>query len=306
MKISKKHLISLTHIEDVDGIGAQAILLRKFPDIICFQTFYSEFNDFIRKILDLNPDILYITDIGFNESYREVYEILGKMKNVCWIDHHLISELDKAELKKYVTNFIHSKDKTVAAELTQQIFLPDDEISKKIAKLGHYRDNTIENFESDRLQAIIEINQNNRENIQKIVELLSKGDFQNKWIQGQYDNYLKEEEIEYKKLEDRAKEFLIDKVKVVISFSPFFATGKQTRFLLKKFKADIVFGVNPRFQLVSIKSHNINAKKIAEEFGGGGHFDRSGFSYSNPLDENDKLSSKFVEKILKAVKENLN
>ncbi|NVM03135.1 MAG: hypothetical protein HWN67_12405 [Candidatus Helarchaeota archaeon] len=305
MNNPRKHLISLTHIEDVDGIGAQAILLRKFPNIICFQTFYSEFNEFIKKIFDLNPDILYITDIGFNESYREVYEILGKMKNVCWIDHHLISEPDKAELKKYIKNFIHATDKTVAAELTQQIFLPDDEISKKIAKLGYFRDNTIENFESDRLQAIIEINQNNRKNIQKIVELLSKGEFKNKWIQEQYNIYLKEEKIEYKKLEDRAREFQIKRVKVVISFSPFFATGKQTRYLLKNFNADIVFGVNPRFQLVSIKSHDINVKKIAEEFGGGGHFDRSGFSYANLLDENDKLSSEFIEKVLKAVRENL-
>lgn len=305
MNITRKHRISLTHIEDVDGIGAQAILLRKFPDLVCFQTFYSEFNEYIKKIIDLNPDILYITDIGFNESYRTVYELLGKIKNVCWIDHHLISEPDKAELKKYINDFIHAADKTVAAELTQQIFLPDDEIAKKIALLSHYRDNTIENFESDRLQAIIEINQKNQENIQKIVFLLSKGEFEHKWIQEQYDIYLKEEKIEYNKLEERAKEFKIDRVKVVISFSPFFATGKQTRYLLKNFDADIVFGVNPRFQLVSIKSHDINAKKIAEEFGGGGHFDRSGFSYANLLDENDKLSSEFIEKVLKAVKKNL-
>lgn len=305
MNIPKKHLISLTHIEDVDGIGAQAILLRKFPDVVCFQTFYGEFIEYIKKIFNLNPDILYITDIGFNQSYRKVYEILGKMRNVCWIDHHLISETDKAELKKYIKNFIHASDKTVAAELTQQIFLPDDEIAKKIAKLSHFRDNTIENFESDRLQAIIEINQKNQRNIQKIVELLSKGEFENNWIQEQYDIYLKEEKIEYKKLEDRAKEFQMDKVKVVISFSPFFATGKQTRYLLKNFNADIVFGVNPRFQLVSIKSHDINVKKIAEEFGGGGHFDRSGFSYTKTLDENDNLSSEFIEKVLKTVKENL-
>ncbi|MHA1377501.1 MAG: hypothetical protein ACTSRG_03860 [Candidatus Helarchaeota archaeon] len=292
--------ISITHIEDLDGLGSQAILLRKFPNLECYQSFYSNFNESIKKIYNLNPDILYISDIGFNASFKAVFEILGKM-NVYWFDHHLISESDEYELKKYVPNFIHSQDEVVAAELVQQQFLPNDDIAKKIAELAYFRDNNIKNNEADRLQAIIGLNQNDRDNIQKIVRLLSKGEFENPWFGEQYNLYLKKEQEEFKLLEKRVLELKTKEKKIVVSFSSFFATGKQTRYLLEKFDADIAFGVNPLLKLVSIRSKDINVKKIAWQFGGGGHYTRAGFTYTKPLNEKNEITKKFLDDLLLAV-----
>ncbi|MHA1298028.1 MAG: DHH family phosphoesterase [Candidatus Helarchaeota archaeon] len=253
MSETKKPLISLTHIEDLDGIGSQAILLRKFPKLSCFQSLYSQFIENIKNIYKLSPKKLFITDIGFNKTFKNIFAILGKM-DVCWIDHHLISESDNIELKKFVPHFIHSNDETVTAELTQQLFLPNDEIAKKIAKLAHYGDNSIKNEETDHLQAIIELNQNNKKNIQIILELLSKGEFENKWFKEQYDIYSKKALIEFKLLENRIIELKIKNKKIIISFSSFFTTGKQTKYLMNNFDADIIFGVNPVLKTVSMKT----------------------------------------------------
>lgn len=297
----KKSYVSITHMEDLDGIGSQAILLRKFPNLFCIRTFYSSFNENVIRAFKIKTGKLFITDIGFNESYRNIYSILNKM-DVCWIDHHSIAESDELELKNHIRNFIHSYDDTVAAELTQKMFLPDDKVAKKIAKLAHNRDNSIENQEADRIQAIIDINLENTTNSQKIVELLSKGDFENIWYQNQYEKYLELEEDEYNLLEKRIKEYEINNYKIIFSFSSLFKTGKQTRYLLKKFGPDIVFGINHKFHLVSIRSQTIDTNKIAKEFGGGGHFDRAGFTYYYPLDAKGELSKQFINETLKVVK----
>lgn len=301
MKQTKKPLINLTHIEDLDGIGSQAILLRKFPDLICKRTFYPGFIENIKKIYIMTPYKLYITDIGFNESYKEVFDILSEMET-CWIDHHSISDSNELELKKHVKNFIHSNVETVAAaELTQRLFLPNDNIAKKIAKMAHYRDNSIEDQESERFQSIIEMNLKNNVNLQKFVEFFSKGDFKNSWFHEQYAKYLELEKIEFGLLEKRAIEYKIKNNKIIFSFSFFFQTGKQTRHLMKKFGADIAFGINPGYHVVSIRSQKIDSSKIAKEFGGGGHQDRAGFPYLEPLDENNSLSDQFIAEVLKVV-----
>ena len=75
MSNTKKSLINITHIEDLDGIGSQAILLRKFPALVCFQSFYAEFIEYIKRIYIMKPDQLYITDIGFNESHKNIFHM---------------------------------------------------------------------------------------------------------------------------------------------------------------------------------------------------------------------------------------
>ena len=67
-------IVSITHGEDLDGIGSQAILLRylqlerkiKLGDI---QLEYANYSTFIKKlkiISDNAPSEVYISDIGFN------------------------------------------------------------------------------------------------------------------------------------------------------------------------------------------------------------------------------------------------
>ena len=78
-------IVSLTHEHDLDGLGSQAIIRRYFNlssenrinEIIYYFADYTDFVKIINTIFSTEsiPSHLIISDIGFNDSFKEIFSI---------------------------------------------------------------------------------------------------------------------------------------------------------------------------------------------------------------------------------------
>jgi oligoribonuclease NrnB/cAMP/cGMP phosphodiesterase (DHH superfamily) len=318
-----KLIILLTHIEDLDGLGAAAIL-RRFYDqrdeyhYFYYYSLYSNFIDLFCKAIIKDFHRLYITDIGFNDSFLSFFQgthkfydkidyekIKTKFKKVHWLDHHLISDRDKQFMKILLMDFTQAINNTCASKVVNQYlnkkFDWSDIISSKIAKYANEIDNNKITPTSDRLHRVVVANQDNLWNLYKITDLLSKGKFEDPWFYEQNEKRLKLEKMELDRVLENLKRIKMEGFKIIVSYSEIFTTGAIIKYLYNNMEADIYLSINKN--QVSIRSHTLNVRNIALHFDGGGHEYRAGFYYKNIL-ENDKLNLKFIER-LKNILQNL-
>ncbi|MBD3230422.1 MAG: hypothetical protein GF329_19740 [Candidatus Lokiarchaeota archaeon] len=323
-----KKVILLTHIEDLDGIGAAAILKRFYDQkneyyYFYYYSYYNTFIDLICKAIIKDFHLLYITDIGFNNSFlsffqgkHEIFKTLNyqkikrKFKRIHYLDHHLIDERDKKFMKSILKDFHHKINNICASEIVNRYlnrkFGWKDEVSIKIAKLANEIDQNKSTTMSDRLHRVVVANQENLWNLYKITNLLSKGKFENPWIYKQHEKRLKLEEMELDRVLKNLKEFETEGYKIIVSYSEIFTTGAIIKYLYNNLKADIYLSINKN--QVSIRSHTLNVRNIALKFGGGGHKYRSGFYYENVMTSQGELNPKFIrefDQIIKKYKDDL-
>ncbi|MHA1695105.1 MAG: DHH family phosphoesterase [Candidatus Helarchaeota archaeon] len=309
-----KKIIIITHREDLDGIGSAAILKRYYDQsgeyfFFFYYSLYSEFMKLISKAIVKDFDLLYITDIGFNESYlpffrgtvdfhkKNNYESIRlKFKKIYWIDHHLINNENRRFMESILGGFIHNAKNDCASKLLYKYLKEKygwiDSISEQISNFANAVDHNISLEISDMLQRVINANQTNLRNLYKIMLYLSEGDFENDWIINQNKERLKVENIEIKRVLKNLINFEINGLKILIGISEIFTTGSLIKYLFNNLDADIYLTING--DQVSIRSHSINVRNIATEFGGGGHKFRAGFVYKDIIKDN-KISKKFIE-----------
>ncbi|MFX0025769.1 MAG: DHH family phosphoesterase [Candidatus Hermodarchaeota archaeon] len=305
-------IVSITHEHDLDGLGSQAIIKRYFDFFYNgvkqeFKQYFSHYLDFVEKlknilISDNIPSQLIITDIGFNEDFKELLPILEGAKNndckILWFDHHLVSN----EIKEKITEFTYlyiNDPLRCAAEIVKDYYLPDDSIALKIAELARDSDFKTNKFQfADELQLIIGYNRGESKYQEKIklVSLLSVGAFQEQWFSAQL--------MKLKKWFNEESIFALRNVNIVnienfgeiaISFARI-SGGKITDLLGKKFpKLRAYIGIDTRFDEIIIKSEFINCRDFAIEFTGGGHKSRAGFKYKQIFSENGVLNQQFIQ-----------
>ena len=146
-------IVSLTHEHDLDGLGSQAIIRRYFNlsseyrnnEIAYYYADYTNFVEKIKNILSTEPipSHLIISDIGFNESFKEIFTIFKKVKNggckILWFDHHIVDESIKEELKSLIHLYVNDTEKC-AAEIVKENYMKDDPIASKIAEFARDTD----------------------------------------------------------------------------------------------------------------------------------------------------------------------
>jgi len=194
-------IVSITHEHDLDGLGSQAIIKRHLnqssetqqTEIIYNFATYVDFVEKIQVILDSDkiPTQLIISDIGFNESFEELFTYFETATTrgceISWFDHHIVDDLIKERLRNLIHTYINDP-KRCAAEVVKDYYLPNDNVSNNIAKFARDTDFRTQLFEvASNLQSIISFNRgaHNDRNKHRIVELLSQGDFENKWFNSQ-------------------------------------------------------------------------------------------------------------------------
>ena len=311
-------IVSITHEHDLDGIGSQAIIKRhldlssEIPKAEIRYKFatYVDFVEKIRGILNSNkiPSQLIISDIGFNNSFEELFIYFETAKTrgckISWFDHHIVDDLVKKRLRNLIHIYINDPQRC-AAEVVKDHFLPNDIISNNIAKFARDTDFRTQLFEiASNLQSIISFNRgaHNDHNKHKIVKLLSQGDFENKWFSSQLESLKQwlEEESSFA-LEHAIILSLKSFGDVVISWAKL-GGGKITKVVRQKFPhAKAFIGIDSRHNEIIIHSDFLNCREFAKEFEGGGHKERAGFKYSHIFDNPNVLSQSFIGDIKKRI-----
>jgi len=305
-------IVSLTHEHDLDGLGSQAIIKRYFDlnnkheskNLTLLYAQYIDFSDKIKYILNSDelPKELIISDIGFNEGFREVFPLMKEAFTlgcrISWFDHHIVDSFVKKKIKMMTSIYVND-EKKCAAEIIQNHFLPDDEIAIYIAELARDSDFKTKKFKlANNLQSIIGFNRG-EEKLQErrhIVDLLSKGKFTHQW----FDSQLKDIKLwidEQSNLAlNTATKYQLDKNKeFIISFSGI-GGGKINDILREKYPYLFAYiGIDIRYGEIIIHSDHFNCRDFALSFGGGGHEERAGFKYKQIQLEDGKLNPQFIQ-----------
>ena len=311
-------IVSITHEHDLDGLGSQAIIKRHLDlssktsqtEIIYTFATYVDFVGKIRGILDSDkiPSQLIISDIGFNDSFEELFTYFETATKrgckISWFDHHIVDDLVKKRLRNLIHTYLNDPERC-AAEIVKDYFLPDDIISDTIAKFARDTDFRTQLFEvASDLQSIISFNRgaHNDHNKHRVVELLSQGDFENEWFNSQLESLKQwlEDESSFA-LEHAIKISLESFGDVVISWAKL-GGGKITKVVRQKFPhAKAFIGIDSRHNEIIIHSDFINCREFAKEFKGGGHKERAGFKYSRIFDKPNVLTQSFIGDIKKRI-----
>ena len=320
-----KKIFLITHIEDLDGIGAAAILKRYYEandecSLYYYFSNYDNFTNIFLNILIKEFDLLYILDIGFNDEYSKIFleqkidneyynrnTLLTKFRKIKWFDHHNIESENKKLLKKYLLNFIHQVEDTCTSKIIYEYlnknFNWNDDVARKIAIYANEVDHDKKTEMSFMLHRVITANQDNIKNLYKITHYLSIGDFKNEWILEQNSKREIIEQKEFERIMDNLMSLNINNFKIIIGYSDILTRGCLAKYLIKKIEADIYITINKN--LVSIRSNKYRVVEIAKAFHGGGHPHRAGFQYSNNLIENGKLDQDFLDKFKKLLQKGL-
>ncbi len=292
-------IVLINHALDLDGLGSQAILKKYFEglreELKLFYAIYPNFIEIIRQAINLKPKKIIIADIGFNESFKEIFSIFKKAVNkgiqISWFDHHLVDSQIQEQLKKIL--FIYLNDpKRCASQIVFDYFIPNDPIAKEIAEYAYDADFNEKKFPiSQNLQMIIAHNRENSKILEKIVDLLSKGKFNNNFIKNEIKKAQKWKDEQIIKIEENYKTYSIENGKnLAISFAKFSAS-RISRTLEAKYPNNYLFiGFDEGTNEVVIRSKHYNCRDIAISYGGGGHIGRAGFSSNIILIKNEETN----------------
>ena len=300
--MSSLKVVSISHSIDPDGIGSQAIIFRYFRELniepVGFLADYYNFVEVFEKATAEKPDVFIVSDIGVNGTF--LYEIIEPLKNLkarkIWIDHHKISDEHRELLLEAIDEFVHDT-KVCAAELVQQRFMPEDEISKQIAKIGHNGDFDIDDRLANIFYTLIDYHRYSMDDLLEVREMFAKGDFEDEKLTNAYLEAYKVFEAERDRIKVKRKILTLGDKTVAVAESALLPRGKVTKFLSEIGAQDIYLAIDTTNFRIGLRSDNIDVAIVARKFGGGGHKHRSGFTYPGAMNEDLELDEEFLKKL---------
>jgi len=305
--MAKLKVVSISHQIDPDGLGSQAIIFRYFRELkiepIGYLADYYNFIETFEKAIAEKPDVLIISDIGLNS--RIIKHIIEPLKNLkarkIWIDHHKTTPELHEKVVAAVDEFVHDT-KVSAAVLVQKRFMPNDEISKKIAQIGHNGDYDIEDRLANIFYTLIDYYRSSMKDLFRVRDMFIAGDFEDSKIMEEYLEAYKMFEAERDRIKNSLEIIQMDNGKsIVVASSALLPRGKVTKFLSEIREEDIILAIDTTNFRIGLRSDNTDVAAVAAVFGGGGHKHRSGFTYKNALTEENKLTNDFLTLITEAI-----
>ncbi|MBD3189989.1 MAG: hypothetical protein GF308_05075 [Candidatus Heimdallarchaeota archaeon] len=298
-------VVSISHAIDPDGIGSQAIIFRYFRELdiepIAFLADYHYFEETFEKAVKLQPDVLIVTDFGWNDSYLKLIDSLKQLKaRTIWIDHHKISIENRLLLENSVDELIIDTS-VCAAELVQERFMPDDPVSKEIARIAHNGDFDIEDPLSQMFYTLIDFRRYSSKGLEEIREMFATGKFDEETIRESYLEAYKAFEADRDRIRRTTKTIQIAGKSIAVAHSSLLPRGKVTKFLSEFREEDILLAIDTTSVRVGLRSSRYDVAAIAKALGGGGHRHRSGFNYQNALNEKKELTNIFLKDLEEAI-----
>ena len=264
--------ICIAHKKDLDGLGSHAIMRRFASDageeIIHYFADYDDLAEIIVKLSrEVKGESVVIADLGYNPkvlSARGALERLCEASQVIWIDHH--DWQGGEEILKLRLRFIHSTE-LCAAELVQREFMPDDEVSREIARLAHAHDFRESSELAWKLYDVISSGYDKL----SFVEALARGEFWNEEFEEAYRQYQHAKQKGYAYIDEHTEVFNISGYTCAMALSKKYLSSTLASLYLQQRGTDFVVVVYPDGKLSFRRnSSEVNLRKIAQLFGGGG------------------------------------
>lgn len=264
----------------------------------------------------IDVDMILITDLGFNVSFKSFFPILDAIKcKISYLDHHEHDTETRAFFSQRCQLYKISEDKC-ATQIVQEIFLPDDEIAKKITFFGVDSDfQKWSNPLSEQFQTTISRHTYNYKILDLFRDLFAVGDFNNPKFSELYQELKAWEKEQEKYLFDHIIKKKIStkgypRIEIILSASEM-RPGRSLRTIERNYERlfghkfdpndkntpHVMLSLNIINGKMNIKSNMFNVFKVANYFGGGGHIERAGFNVPKEFLKNDVVSGNYLEKL---------
>ncbi len=289
----------LSHIADIDGIGAAALVKMKYkmPAANAFFTGHS-----VRELSyaekGLGPlykkgILLFITDLTPGPKTIPMYaRIIKNVKahggEVVIFDHHTLYKEAVSKIAKKSSIAIFGENKEMCAtELVKKYTGLDTKFAREFAHVVHHADFYIQLKEKrhsrlvdDYSMSLGYINMGQSywariKRLRRIVDLLSSGKFTDRELKGLAIKFRK---LNHDRITKMLKSLYLVSNKIAVGFTKQVDSTEACMKVIAKAHVGISVVVNLDHDKGSIRSTDKDIVKLANAFGGGGHPHAAGFN----------------------------
>jgi oligoribonuclease NrnB/cAMP/cGMP phosphodiesterase (DHH superfamily) len=271
------HVVHLTH-NDFDAVGADAIHRMKFGNDSVFTVWSSvgKFASLFALVASCpgKGDLLSISDLGFQ---RDAGTVAAKARSNGWViewrDHHRWREEEIARVRKEVA-LLHIDTEVCATGIVARDLAPENTVAAEVARV--VCDYDLWKHADPRSAVLGQVLQR-KKNREHVRDCLTVGIFS--------DTLIEAENAEIKAEMDAMMERSLTHAtfrgkKYRIVFAPLYGYPSETAHFIRKARdteIEVIIGKDGKF---SIRSVPPVSHLIAREFGGGGHPNAAGGSFS--------------------------
>jgi len=271
------HVVHLTH-NDLDAVGADAIHRMKFGGESVFTVWCSvgKFPSLFALVASCpgKGDLLSISDLG---CQRETAATAARARSNGWViewrDHHRWREEEISGVRNAVS-LLHIDTEICATGIVAKDLAPDDPIASEVARV--VCDYDLWKHADPRSAVLGQVLQR-KKNREHVRDCLAAGVFSDAVIEREYAEIQAEMGTMMARSLSHAT-FLGKKYRV--AFAPLYGYPSETAHFIRKEKGtdiEVIIGKDGKF---SIRSVPPVSHLIAREFGGGGHPNAAGGSFS--------------------------
>ena len=275
-------------------------------------------------------DLVIITDLGVNKTQRKLYHFLKEFNlEVLCFDHHVVDPESKKFFESY--NVYLNDENRCTSQIVKDFFLPDDEISKKIAFHAADSDfNIYESKNSEYFQLYLGRYMYEYDKVDLLRDCFVAGDFNNSKVKALIDKAKKWENNQENYLRENLYKDIIEISGKLVEFvlcTSLLRPSRAVKWVQRNYtdifpnkkdqteteSPNLILAININNWKMNIRSNTFNIHKVAQSFGGGGHPKRAGFVF--PADyliqeEYEKISieniriPEFIEEIINIIEQN--
>ena len=319
-------IFSLTHANDIDGLGS-AVLLKMAYGIKSENIFFTDYSTgglsySMKKLserIGKKKVTLFITDLGMNDYLMETYKkMIMKIKEqggkVIWFDHHVWSLLQIEKIASLCDiAIIGENNRYCATEITYRNLISgkmlkkDEKFLKKFVSIVHKSD--FNKKPKDRgdyeligtyamsIMSYITLgpSENRDKKLRNIIDTIASGRLSNPEIVSDGRKFSERNER-------LTKIMLKNLYKIgdlaVVGFSPDLQSTSGCGAIMDKTKCDIAIYINTENGTGHLRSRVSDTTLLSRRMGGGGHPHASGFSIDKKRFGNfwnEKSRKEFVE-----------
>jgi oligoribonuclease NrnB/cAMP/cGMP phosphodiesterase (DHH superfamily) len=271
------HVVHLTH-NDLDAVGSDAIHRMKFGNDGVF-TVWSSVGKFpgLFALIASSPgkgDLLSVSDLG---CQRDMAAVAARARSNGWViewrDHHRWREEEIAEIKNEVS-LLHIDTEVCATGIVARDLIPENPVANEVARV--VCDYDLWRHADPRSAVLGQVLQR-KKNREHVRDCLVAGIFSDALIESEYAEIKAEMAAMMERSLSHAT-FRGKKYRIV--FAPLYGYPSETAHFIRKEKGtdiEVIIGKDGKF---SIRSVPPVSHLIARKFGGGGHPNAAGGSFS--------------------------
>jgi oligoribonuclease NrnB/cAMP/cGMP phosphodiesterase (DHH superfamily) len=277
IKSRTAHVVHLTH-NDLDAVGADAVHRMKFgmDGVFTIWSSVGKFSMLFTLVASCEGkgDLLSISDLGY---HRETESLAARARKNGWVvewrDHHRWRDEEVQKVEKAV-DLLHIDTTICGTGIVARDIAPENPVAAEVARV--VCDYDLWKHTDPRSAVLGQVLQR-KENRDHVRDCLARGIFSDEHIAREYADIKSEMESMMQWSLEKAT---FTGTKYRIGFAPLYGYPSETAHFIRnreKTEIEVIIGKDGKF---SIRSVPPISHLIAREFGGGGHPNAAGGSFS--------------------------